>query len=141
MHAIRHFIRIEAAPERVFEAVSAREGVAGWWTPHVEGDDADGGLLRFTFNSGGWCEMRVAEREAPRRLRWEFVTSDQGDADEWRGTEVVFDLEPAGDGTALRFTHGGWGDDRGRLADCNTSWGWFMFSLKRLVETGTGRPA
>lgn len=142
MPDIRHYIEIDAPPERVFEAVSTAAGARRWWTPHVDGDDQVGGHLHFGFDSGGEAEAIVRERE-PQRVRWELTRGPDSPANaEWEGTSLVFEIEPARDGAAavLRFGHDGWRDASDTFAGCNFIWGFFMRSIKSLVETGRGTP-
>ena len=37
-----HKIRVHAAPERVYEAIATEKGLKGWFTPHIEGETAEG---------------------------------------------------------------------------------------------------
>jgi uncharacterized protein YndB with AHSA1/START domain len=46
---IIHAIEIHADPKTVFDTVATRAGLAAFWTPDVEGDDAQGGELTFGF--------------------------------------------------------------------------------------------
>lgn len=141
MPDIQHYIEIAGPPERVFDAVATAEGVRNWWTPHVDGDDQVGGALRFTFDSGGHADAIVREREPHRRIRWELTSGPDSPANtEWEGTSLVFEITPAAGGAVLRFGHIGWNDASDTFAGCNFIWGFFMRSIKSLVETGRGTP-
>ena len=59
--------------------------------------------------------------------------------DEWVGTEIRVDLEPAADGgTRMRFGHCGWRSADGAYAGCNSTWGELMHRLRDHCE-GNGR--
>ncbi|MDP9116623.1 MAG: hypothetical protein M3O28_05075 [Actinomycetota bacterium] len=60
---------------------------------------------------------------------------------EWTGSEIVFDLVPAADGTELRFTHIGLVPDVECFDACTTGWHHYINgSLRRLITTGAGLP-
>ena len=42
--------------------------------------------------------------------------------------------------TILRFTHGNWRESTDFFASCNYHWGYYLRSLKLLLETGEGTP-
>lgn len=126
---------IDAPPERVYEAIATREGVAGWWTPRVDGSDELGGTMRMHFDLvHSSTDMRVVALEPARAVEWDSTAGD------FKGTTTRFDLEPRGEGTFLRFTQSRWPSASEQFATCNFLWGFFMQSLKQLVETGEGTP-
>lgn len=141
MADIRHFIEIDAAPAQVYATVANRAGVAGWWTPHVtveagsvEGD-SEGDSLRMHFRRGGGKQdIEVVELLPERRVRWSCGPGA------FEGTQISFELEPRGERTAVRFAHTDWKSPSVFFAQCNFNWGFFMQSIKRLVETGEGMP-
>jgi hypothetical protein len=136
MADIRHIVRIEGSPKEVFEAVSSP---SRWWTPRVEGEGDPHGPLTLHFGHwDGRTDLRVVDRVPGERLVWEVMANNEGD--EWPGTRITFDLEGDERGTLLRFGHCGWRDATDYFGECNGFWGYFMQSLKRLVETGRGSP-
>lgn len=50
---------------------------------------------------------------------------------------LVFELEGAGGGTLVRFTHAGWQSESDYFVSCATVWGELMFRLKAAAE---GKP-
>jgi uncharacterized protein YndB with AHSA1/START domain len=112
--------RIDAHPERVFDAFLDSERVAQWMLAgsaeneivSVAIDPRVGGTFSFLVRSrgeevehlGGYVEI-----DRPRRLAftWRAVTSREAPGAKSSGTLVTLDFAPAGVGTELRLTHEG----------------------------------
>jgi len=137
---ILHRIGIKAAPEKVYQALATREGLAGWWTRDTEGDGSRvGGTLKFRFHNPagaeiGGFDMKVLELRPAARILWD-VTGGPG---EWIGTTIDWSLKQEADYTIVLFRHGGWKEAAEFMHHCSTKWAVFLLSLKALVETGTG---
>lgn len=137
MAAIVHRVGIEGAtPEQVYDALTTLDGLAGWWTEDTTGDTRLGGEIAFRFPPGGF-DMTVTGLEPGRAVRWEVA---DGPA-EWVGTSIVWDLRQDGDYTIVMFGHHGWREPVEFMHHCSTKWASYLFSLKELLETGTGRPS
>jgi len=135
MEAIRHRVGVQAPVEHVLATVATTEGLATWWTPDVRGDAEVGGRLQFFF---GGSEPRVVmevQESTDRRVAWRCV----GGPDEWVGGTLVFDLEPNGDETALKFTHT-WREPVDFMHHCSTKWAYFLLGLKASLEGGKATP-
>ena len=92
-----------AAPDAVFSALTDLDALTGWWTP-AAGDADAGETLRFLMGDQE-VVMRVDDADRPTRVRWSVLVCEP--APDWVGTSIIFDLEPAGAGTELRFHHHG----------------------------------
>ncbi|MQY03232.1 SRPBCC family protein [Actinomadura macrotermitis] len=137
MADILHRIGVEqAAPQQVYDAITTLDGLSGWWTENTTGDTSPGGVIQFRFPQGGF-DMKVAELDAGRRVRWDIVDGPP----EWVGTTVQWDLHQEGDYTIVLFKHEGWREQVEFMNHCSTKWATFLMSLKRLVETGKGEPS
>ncbi|THV32099.1 SRPBCC family protein [Glycomyces paridis] len=123
-------------PAKVFEALTTLEGLRGWWTEDTTGDTAPEGVIAFRFPAGGF-DMKVAELDPGRRVRWEVV----GGEAEWIGTEIHWDLRQEDDWTVVLFKHQGWREPVEFMHHCSTKWASFLLSLKHLLEDGKGEPA
>ena len=121
-------------PEKVNEALTTVDGLAGWWTQDTRGS---GDTLEFRFPPVGGFDMKVLELVPHERVVWRVT---DGPA-EWIGTTVTFTLEQAGDYTIIKFSHQGWAEPVEFMYHCSTKWATFLLSLKSLVETGKGEPA
>ena len=123
-------------PEKVYDALTTVEGLAGWWTDDTRGNGDVGGVLQFRFPAGGF-DMEVTELRPSERVAWRVVDGPQ----EWIGTTIDWDLRQDGDYTIVLFRHQGWKEPVEFMNHCSTKWGSFLMSLKSLVETGAGAPA
>lgn len=136
MYEINHQVGIEAAPEKVYEALTTDEGLARWWTNDISGAGDVGSIIKFRFNGGG-PDFKVTELIPNQTVRWEH----SGEVPEaWMGTEIIFQLHVDGKQTFVKFTHSNWKESTDFLAHCSTKWAVFLISLKDAIETNQGRP-
>jgi uncharacterized protein YndB with AHSA1/START domain len=137
MADILHRVGVQTpTPEKVYDALTTTEGLAGWWTEDTTGTSEVGDVLAFRFPVGGF-DMKVLERRPSERVTWEVV----GGPEEWIGTTIDWSLRQDGDYTIVLFKHEGWREPVEFMHHCSTKWGSFLMSLKSLVETGAGAPA
>ena len=135
---ILHRVGVRASsPEKVYDALTTVDGLAGWWTDETAGSGDVGGVLEFRFPPVGGFDMEVVATEPSKRVSWKVV---DGPA-EWIGTTVDWELRQDGDWTIVLFRHAGWAEPVEFMHHCSTKWGTFLMSMKRLVETGEGEPA
>ncbi|MDL2078371.1 SRPBCC domain-containing protein [Streptomyces sp. GXMU-J15] len=133
---ILHRVGALASPEKVYEALTTVDGLAGWWTEDTDGDSDVGGVIRFRFLPGGF-DMKVLEAKAAELVLWEVVDGPE----EWIGTRVRFELKRQGDFTIVLFRHEGWKEQVEFMYHCSTKWAVYLMSLKKLAETGKGDPS
>jgi hypothetical protein len=50
---ILHRVGIKSSPDEVYKALTAREGLAAWWTNDTQGESKVGGALKFRFSANG----------------------------------------------------------------------------------------
>ena len=134
---ILHRVGVEgSSPEKVYEALTTIEGLAGWWTHDTTGSTEVGGVIEFRFPPGGF-DMEVIEAEPSKHVAWKVV----GGPEEWIGTTVDWQLRQDDDLTIVLFAHRGWKEPVEFMHHCSTKWATYLMSLKSLVETGEGAPA
>lgn len=136
MADIRYYLRIEASRSAVYRALTRQEGLRAWWTAQATAKAELGSIAEFKFGDRCRNEMRVARLEPDSRVEWECL---EGNA-EWVGTRFVFEIEPQGDQSTLRFCHGDWREATDFFASCNYQWAYYLGTLKALCETGNGTP-
>jgi uncharacterized protein YndB with AHSA1/START domain len=109
--SIKRELRIDAAPEAVYEAISSPEHMREWWSDAAEFDPVPGATGAITFGDPAAPDatieqLLVLEADPPRRFafRWAY---EEGPATETNSFLVTFDLIPSGDGTLLRFAETG----------------------------------
>lgn len=135
---ILHRVGLEgASPEKVYDALTTVQGLAGWWTEDTTGDGTPGGTLAFRFPPIGGFDMEVVSATPATEVSWRVV---DGPA-EWLGTTIDWQLSQDGDWTIVMFRHGGWAEPVEFMHHCSTKWATFLMSMKSFVETGYGAPA
>lgn len=134
--SIQHRLLIEAPVEKVYEALTTREGLAGWWTPDTIAKPEVGSVCRFAFGPDYFKEMKIRELKPYSKVKWLCLKASE----EWIGTTVAFELEPHSRGTSLFFHHDKWKAYTREFAGCSYDWALFLRSLKFLCETGKGLP-
>jgi hypothetical protein len=67
-------------------------------------------------------------------VRWKVANAA------WQGNDIEFNVKAAGDVTTLVFAHRGFPRAGDAYASATTRWGFYLLSLKRYLETGTGTP-
>jgi uncharacterized protein YndB with AHSA1/START domain len=133
MPDIRHRVGIAAPQHRVYEMLATKDGLAKFWTSHVEGDSALGGQLRFFFGKPEpSAVMEVVELSPDDRVQWRCVNGPS----EWVGTTVTFDLKASGGETVLLFTHADWREPVEFMHHCSTKWATLLVGLRSGIEGG-----
>jgi uncharacterized protein YndB with AHSA1/START domain len=135
---IMHHLTLQVPPERVYDALTTAAGIRNWWTRDTELDPRVGGIGTFSFHNGAdFKTVRVEELVPPSRVVWKPLTDNRP---QWLGTTIAFDLKAEDGGTDLTFTQRGYPEADDVYACVTTAWAYFLFSLKRYLETGTGLP-
>ena len=136
MKKIIHFVRIHAAPEGVFQAITTEAGLGGWWSTAVRADPADS-VIHFRFAGDFNPDMKVTNLETNRLVEWRCIAGH----DNWRGNSFSFELREINSETNLMFVQ----VYAQELSDevygtYNFNWGYYLQSLKLFCETGKGTP-
>ena len=132
---IVHAIEIHADPKAVFDTAGSRSGLAAFWTPDVQGEDAEGGELRFGFREAPVpLRMTVTRLDAPREIEWDCP----GDFPGWTGTRVSWSIESSEHGSKVVFRHLGFPDDQPEydFGSVSLTWALIVARLKEVVEAG-----
>ncbi|MDB4957176.1 MAG: hypothetical protein JWO36_4745 [Myxococcales bacterium] len=131
---------VQAPRSKVFDAITSRSGLQGWWTPLVDGAGELG--TEWVFGFEGVDEqivMRIDETQTAERVRWTCVR--HSGLPDWNGTEIVFDLVEHGpDACDLRLRHLGLTPALECFDSCQLGWDHFLASISAFVESGTGMP-
>ena len=157
MPNIHHSLIIGASAEKVYNAITSQEELSAWWTPDTIAKAEVNSVARFPFGTDYFKEMKITELKPYELVKWNCIKG----ADEWIGNNISFELlyeeksnllssHPEMQGqieqqrdenvTLLIFHHNDWKEYTPMYAECNYTWGQFLRSLKRLCETGKGRP-
>jgi uncharacterized protein YndB with AHSA1/START domain len=134
-------IRVDAAPEVVFDVVSSPEHLRAWWPDEAEFPAAPGGAGRIAFGASPqdrmWVGFTVVDAVPPRLFSFRWTHAEGETAEAGNSCLVVFELEPAGDGTLLRMTESGFrerGWDEAKVAaeygDHVSGWDFYLPRLE-----------
>ena len=157
MPNIHHAVLIGAPADKVFSALTTREGLAAWWTPEGKAEAKLDSVAGFSFGPSYTKEMKITELTPPKFVKWHCL----GGAGEWIGTDISFRLHGGDRDSLLRaypeitdqieqgrgeqrtllvMHHDGWRDHTLMFAECSYTWGQFLRGLRSLCESGKGRP-
>jgi uncharacterized protein YndB with AHSA1/START domain len=135
MADIMHLIKIHASPARVYAAITTEDEIRQWWTRDAVIEPRVGAVGTFGFNGKRFAaEVTVAELNPASRVRWNVSNAA------WPGPHIEFHLNANPDGTMLMFAHRGFPHADEAFASATTRWGFYLFSLKRYLQTGSGTP-
>ena len=131
MPDILHRVGIQASPQRVFEALSTQEGISSWWTIKVKAQPEVGSVMEMRFkNDSLIMHIQIEELNPPNFLKM----AGSG------GTARVDRFHNQFPVEIVLFAHRGWKEQVDFMHHCSTKWGYYMFSLKALLEEGKGTP-
>jgi uncharacterized protein YndB with AHSA1/START domain len=137
MAELKHQIPVNAAPDKVYAALTTKEGLRGWWTADSTADAKQGGKAEFGFDKrSAVFRMTIKTLEPAKRVVW----SCHGDHPEWDGTTLTWTIAQKDGTSTLRFAHSGWNSMSDFCEMCNSTWGELMYRLKAYVESGRPDP-
>jgi uncharacterized protein YndB with AHSA1/START domain len=137
MAAIVEERTIEAAPDKVFSALTQQDEIAHWWTDDLSVKPEVGTLAEFRFRQGAFViQLEIAELDQDEKVYWILR---QG-APHWAGTSVTWQLEPVHNRTKVVFSHDGFAQADEPYEATRRTWQYFLDSLKSYLETGKGTP-
>lgn len=135
-------ILVDQSPQVAFEAINRpRE----WWGREIEGrTDHLGEEWTYRYKNMHFSRHRTTELVPDQRVVWRVVDSQMNflkDKEEWKDTELTFDVARKGGQTEIRFTHVGLVPGEECFDICTDAWsGLIGESLKGLIENGRGLP-
>jgi uncharacterized protein YndB with AHSA1/START domain len=135
---IDHEIKISAAPELVYDALTTLNGVKGWHTPTATGSGDLGSEWVFSFADHPEFAWKILALDPQSKVVWK-CTRGPGDS---VGTTATFTLVNTDDHrTLVEHVHAGWPGTHGNFRKCNTTWGVLLHHLRDYVESGDAAPA
>lgn len=135
MKEIYHCLNIRTSVEKVYNALTTKTGLSGWWTKSAEVDAEVGSVSTFRFSSGAFNKMLIKKTE-PGKIEWKCIDGN----DEWKETKLTFELRQETEGTKVCFSHYGFREQTEYVGECSFHWAYYLTSLQQYCETGTGTP-
>jgi uncharacterized protein YndB with AHSA1/START domain len=137
MKTIIHTVHIHASPDEVYRALTTEEGVTGWWTTEATVEAGEGGVIRFRFRGDFNPQMEQTVLQERQLVEWCCV----GGHPNWDENTFSFVLREQDGETSLQFRQVYAQElDDDTYGTYNFNWGYYLNSLKRYCETGTGTP-
>lgn len=134
---------VAQTPEEVYQAIN---DVRSWWSGEVDGDTAKLGS-EFSYQVPGvhYSKQKITESVPGKKVAWhvtdarlEFAQHKQ----EWKGTDIVFEIARKGAKTEVRFSHKGLVSAFECYKDCSNAWGMLVNgNLQRRIATGQPQPS
>ena len=138
MSAIVEELTIEAAPQRVWDALTQQNEIVQWWAYEARVKPEVGSLGEFRFRPpAGTLHFEVAGLDQDEKVSW---ISRLSPVAQWAGTSVTWQLTPVQSGTQVVFTHDGFAQVDEVYEATRGNWRYFLDSLKSYLETGQGTP-
>ena len=135
MKTILHAFDIKADREEVRRALTTLEGLSGWWTTEVTGQTEEGGVIHFTFDGDFNPDMRVDE-SSEDAIRWTCV----GGHEPWLDNTFEFEISGQAPVNFMMRQHYAQELSDRAYGIYNFNWGYYLDSLRSLVESGNGKP-
>jgi uncharacterized protein YndB with AHSA1/START domain len=129
---------ISAPADTLYKALTEQEGIRSWWSLQTNAEPKVGTVSEVKFYNGGIVMQLEVETLAPNsQVVWKPISG----VPDWPGTRVTWDLSPMENGqTKLLFGHRDFANADGSLPFTGFNWAWYIISLKKYAETGTGSP-
>ncbi|HRH39662.1 MAG TPA: SRPBCC domain-containing protein, partial [Flavobacteriales bacterium] len=104
--------------------------VTAWWTINTDGNtNAVGDEFTVQFADVHRTKQRITEMVPGQRIVWHVSESHLPwlkDAEEWKGTDIIFDIAAEGAGARLAVTHVGLTPQVECFAQCEKGWNFFI---------------
>jgi Activator of Hsp90 ATPase homolog 1-like protein len=133
---------VDQTPEQAFNAINH---VRGWWSEEIEGStDKLGDEFTYHYKDVHRCKMKITEVIPGKKVVWRVLDNYFNfieDKNEWKDTEISFEISRKGNKTEVRFTHVGLVPEYECFDVCSNAWGSYINgSLRSLITTGEGKP-
>ncbi len=134
--------RVKRTPDEVYRAIN---DVRAWWSGRIDGaTDELGAEFRYRYEDVHDSRQKVTELVPGRRVVWRVTDGTLTfvkNKNEWKGTEVVFDIAEKGGETEVRFTHVGLSPACECYEACSGGWDALVNgNLRQRILTGEVQP-
>jgi activator of Hsp90 ATPase-like protein len=135
-------ISVDQTPEEAFNAIN---NVRGWRLENIEGStDKLGAEFSCRYQDAHFFKIKITELVPGKRIAWHVLDNRFNftkDKNEWKGTDIIFEISKIGNKTEVRFTHRGLIPEYECFDVCSSAWGSYINgSLRSLIATGRGKP-
>ncbi|WP_282162244.1 SRPBCC family protein [Ulvibacterium marinum] len=140
---ITHNLHIKAKPEKIYLAVTTKNGISGWWSKDCSVGESEGknSLLKFdkqgTLVEMGFITLELVPHE---KAVWECISMPNP---AWIGTTIHTEIRESVNGCDVVFSHRDFDQKwQGQepFEQTKATWNHFMDSLVSFCEKGKGQP-
>ena len=142
MNEIKQTLTVNAAPERVFRAMTDASEITRWFASSAQSDAKTGGRFKYDYAFDDASRNHAVDGE------YRDLTPGKSVAYSWPAghaklpTEVAFALAPKDGGTELTLVHSGWTEETAAsMKEHDMGWGFFLSNLKSYLEEGKDQRA
>lgn len=134
---------VDQTPQEAFAAIN---DVRSWWSGEIGGDTAKLGS-EFSYRVPGihYSRQKITESVPGKKVAWHVTDAKLDfvrDHQEWKGTDIVFEIADKGGKTEVRFTHKGLASHFECYENCSAAWGMLVNgNLRRRIATGEPQPS
>lgn len=141
-HDFTTTILVDQTPKEAFNAIN---NVRGWWSENIEGSTGKlGAEWTYRYKEVHFCKIKVTELVPDKRIVWRVLDNRFNftkDTNEWKDTDIIFEVSKKGNKTEIRFTHRGLVPEYECFEVCSNAWGSYIDgSLRSLMTIGKGNP-
>lgn len=131
-------ITVDETPEEVFDAIN---NARGWWSGEIDGDtDRLGAEFTYRYGDLHYSKQEITELLPGKKVVWRVKEAEINfveEKQEWKGTDIVFDIAARDAKTELTFTHIGLVPQIECYHSCTDAWSKLIRgNLRRLIATG-----
>jgi len=135
-------IAVDKSPMVAFHAIN---NPRSWWGTEIEGrTDQLGEEWSYRYKAFHYSRQKTVELSPGRKVVWHVVDGELSfveDKQEWKGTDIIFEISEHDGKTQIEFTHRGLVPTGECYDTCSDAWsGLIKGSLRKLIETGSGAP-
>ena len=126
MPDIHHQFIVKGSVQKVFDVFCVPEHLNNWWPLRSSGKPELNEAYNFFFGEKYDWYARVKEVQPGKSLTWRM----QEVMDDWKDTEVGFELTEINGGTKIAFFHKHWKEVNDHYCISNFCWGQLLQGLK-----------
>ena len=132
MADIFHQFRIDASPQKVFDAFCTAKALNDWWTARASGEPRLQEVYTLWFGPEYDWRAEVVHVIPGMEITWKMTQA----MEDWMETRVGIRLKLNDKSTIVDFFHEGWREPNDHYRISSFCWGTLLTGLKNYVEKG-----
>lgn len=133
-------LSVDKSPQEAYEAI---KNVRGWWIGEIEGAaDEIGDEFAYRYKEFHDTTQKVTALVPGKKVAWRVTKSKIAfvkEQDEWKDTEIVFEIKPRNSGSEITFRHVGLTPAIECFKNCASGWEFYINkSLRNFITNGEG---